>query len=83
MVRRVVRRMLREWKSGLFWMAAQACAAFGVGAVALRLLASHGVQHPYVLASMLGFAVYCVVLGIQAWYEEVRPHRRKTGAKAG
>ena len=79
---RVVKRVLSGWKSGLFWWAAQLCAACAVGAVALRLLAHHGVQHPYPVASVLGFLAYGVVLGIQAWYEEVKPHRKAAGAEA-
>ena len=81
MMKRIVSRMLRDWKSNLFWMVVQLCAAYTVGAIALRLLASYGVGHPYIDASMLGFAAYCVVVGIQAWHEQVRPHRKEIGAK--
>ena len=66
--------MLREWKLNLFWMAVQLCAAYGVGAIALRLLESHGAQHSRAPASMLGFLAYFIVVVIQAWWYETTHH---------
>ncbi len=72
LAKRVIRRAMREWKSNLFWMVVQVCTVYIVGATALHLLESHGVQHPYTPALLMAFLAYCIVLISQAWYETIK-----------
>jgi uncharacterized membrane protein YjjP (DUF1212 family) len=80
---RVFRRLLREWKSVIFWMAVQWAVAYGMGAAAFHLLQRHGVSHPYVTAAMLGFVGYTLVVVARAWYEETQSRQEEPARGAG
>lgn len=71
-LKRIGRRLRRDCRPNLLWMAFPLLVACSIGIVSLYMLEGRGVQHPYRLSSMFGFVGCTLMLVMQAWREEAK-----------